>query len=114
MKTENNTHDTYVLGINKEREIKFFKTYNYSIQEAEAQSDLKQIQSTNQTWEIGRLTSKIQELLYVQKKWYDLEEKISKCYPEYLDEADEEGEEYYENADLTTIGELAASAFGFL
>lgn len=114
MKTENNTHDTYVLGLNKEREITFFKTYDYSKQEAEAQEDLKQVQENHFTWEIGNLKEKIQYFLRVQKKWDDLESKIAKCYPECLDEDDEESDEYYENADLTTIGELAASAFGFL
>lgn len=48
------------------------------------------------------------------RKWDKLEAEIAKCYPECMDEADEDLDEYFENADLTTIGELAASAFGFL
>lgn len=48
------------------------------------------------------------------KKWDDLDTKISKCYPECFDEDDDSNEECYENADLCTIGELAAQAFGYL
>lgn len=49
-----------------------------------------------------------------KKKWDDLDTKISKCYPECFDEDYDSNEECYENADLCTIGELAAQAFGYL
>jgi hypothetical protein len=47
------------------------------------------------------------------KKWDDLEEKISKCYLNADEEYDEDNPEI-ENADLGTIGEMAAEAFGWL
>ncbi|WP_313579851.1 hypothetical protein [Chishuiella sp.] len=112
MPIENKTHDTYVLGLNQKREITFFKTYDYPKEQAEAQKDLKYVQENHSTWEIGDLKNKIQNLLNVQKKWDDLDNEISKCYPECFD--DDENEECYENADLCTIGELAAQTFGYL
>lgn len=48
------------------------------------------------------------------EKWDRLDEKISKCYPEYDDHAEENDDDDYDNTDLGTIGELAASAFGYL
>ena len=45
-------------------------------------------------------------------KWDKLEKEIEKCY---LNDAGEElSEEESENIDLATIGELAATAFGWL
>lgn len=99
--------DTYVLGLNKENKIIFFKTYNYQIQSDEAQSDLAKLQNGEVIWEIGELERKIQYLLNVKKKFDDLDNEISKFYE------NEEGE-VENNGDLTDIGELAASAFGYL
>lgn len=52
------------------------------------------------------------------EKWDSLYEKISKCYGDYDDDGKELPSEYeVENgspADLVTIGEMAAVAFGFL
>ncbi len=47
------------------------------------------------------------------EKWDALEAKIAKCYCNKDGEYDEENPEN-ENADLATIGELAAIAFGWL
>jgi hypothetical protein len=52
------------------------------------------------------------------EKWDKLAQKIDSCYGEF-DENGEEGESDYENEfgsepDLCTIGEYAASAFGYL
>lgn len=100
--------ETYVLGINTENEIAFFKTYNYESEKDEAQKDLKEIQEQNLIWEIGDLKNKIQNLLTTEKKWNDLENQIATYYKE-----DEDG--FTENTwSLTEIGEDAASAFGFM
>ncbi|UWX67958.1 hypothetical protein NZD85_04965 [Empedobacter stercoris] len=119
MTTKNKPHDTYVLGLNTENKIVFFKTYNYETEKDEAQKDLEHIRQQGLTWEIGELKDKIQYLLNINKKWNDLDDKIGRCYPDTLevDEdnlTDEDDLSYYENADLTTIGELAAIAFGYL
>jgi hypothetical protein len=48
------------------------------------------------------------------EKWDKLSEEIAKCYPtDYDNEGNELGTEY-PDADLGTIGELAAIAFGWL
>lgn len=44
-------------------------------------------------------------------KWDLLYDKIGKCYAE---EGDEYFDEYNGEADLVTIGEIAATAFGYL
>lgn len=108
--------ETYVLGINTENEIAFFKTYNYESEKDEAQKDLEHIRQQGLTWEIGELKNKIQNLLNINKKWNDLDDKIGRCYPDTLevDEDDLTDEDYFEDADLCTIGEIAASAFGYL
>ena len=46
-------------------------------------------------------------------KWDKLGEKIAKCYPDYDDDGNELETEEPE-ADLCTIGEFAATAFGWL
>lgn len=45
------------------------------------------------------------------EKWDELEEEIGHCY-----ECDDDGEPLYDDdeVDLITIGEIAASAFGYL
>lgn len=55
----------------------------------------------------------IEEWKLKAEKWDKLDEAIGKCYPDY----DEEGNEIQteiEDADLGTIGEIAAKAFGYL
>lgn len=47
------------------------------------------------------------------EKWDKLEDEISKCYCNSDGDYDEDNPEY-EDADLLTIGELAAGAFGWL
>ncbi|MDM1542009.1 hypothetical protein [Empedobacter sp. 189-2] len=119
MATKNKQHDTYVIGINEENEIVFFKTYNYQIDSDEAQADLYKIQQDKLNWQIGDLKKHLQELMIIKKKWNDLDRQISKCYANVLevdedDLTDEDDLSDYENADLTTIGELAAIAFGYM
>jgi hypothetical protein len=46
------------------------------------------------------------------EKWDKLSEKIAKCYVD--ENGDELSEEDSENIDLATIGEISASAFGWL
>jgi hypothetical protein len=46
------------------------------------------------------------------KKWEDLGEKIARCY--FDENGDDLSEEESENIDLGTIGEIAASAYGWL
>jgi len=50
-------------------------------------------------------------------KWDELDDQIAKCYcnkdGEYVDE-DSDDKAEIEDADLCTIGEIAASAFGWL
>jgi len=49
------------------------------------------------------------------EKWDALRSKIDKCYPpEPEDEIEGDDTDYNESADLCTIGEIAASAFGYL
>jgi hypothetical protein len=55
----------------------------------------------------------IQEWKNKAEKWDKLEVEISKCYCNKDGEYDEDNPEY-EDADLCTIGEMAASAFGWL
>lgn len=116
MATEIKPHDTYVLGLNEENKIVFFKTYNYQIHSDYAQADLAKITEEGLIWEIGYLKNKLQELIDIEKKWNDLDDKIGRCYPDTLevDEDDLTDEDDYEDADLCTIGEIAASAFGYL
>lgn len=47
------------------------------------------------------------------EKWDKLEVKISKCYNNAKGEYDEKNPEF-EDADLCTIGEMAAQAFGWM
>lgn len=46
------------------------------------------------------------------KRWDELNEKIAKCYVD--ENGDELSEEEAEDIDLGTIGEISASAFGWL
>jgi hypothetical protein len=46
------------------------------------------------------------------EKWEDLGEKIARCY--FDENGDDLSEEESENIDLGTIGEIAASAYGWL
>lgn len=55
----------------------------------------------------------IQEFKNKAEKWDKLETEISKCYCNVDGEYDEDNPEI-EDADLCTIGEIAASAFGWL
>ncbi len=55
----------------------------------------------------------IQEFKNKAEKWDKLEAEISKCYCNVDAEYDEDNPEI-EDADLCTIGEIAASAFGWL
>lgn len=49
------------------------------------------------------------------QKWDDLGAKIARCYPpEPGDEIEGDDTDYIEDADLLTIGEIAASAYGWL
>ena len=61
-------------------------------------------------------TTSIENLINKYKikaeKWDKLESKISKCYVD--ENGDELSEEDSEDIDLGTIGEIAASAFGWL
>ena len=61
-------------------------------------------------------TTSIENLINKYKikaeKWDKLESKISKCYVD--ENGDELSEEDSEDMDLGTIGEIAASAFGWL
>jgi len=60
----------------------------------------------------------IEEMANKTKKWDALGEKIAKCYGDYDDEGNELPSEYEEEfgsePDLCTIGEMAASAYGWL
>lgn len=47
------------------------------------------------------------------EKWDKLDEQISKCYCNENGEYDEDNPEF-EGADLLTIGEIAASSFGWI
>lgn len=119
MATKNKQHDTYVLGINEENEIVFFKTYNYQIDSDEAQADLYKIQQDKLNWQIGDLKKHLQELMIVKKKWNDLDRQISNCYADEFESQnnqlkDNDNLSDSKNADLTTIGELAANAFGYM
>jgi hypothetical protein len=55
----------------------------------------------------------IQEWKIKAEKWDMLETEISKCYCNSDGEYDEDNPEI-EDADLITIGEIAATAFGWL
>jgi hypothetical protein len=55
----------------------------------------------------------IQEWKTKAEKWDDLEDKIAKCYCNADGEYDEDNPEI-EDADLCTIGEIAATACGWL
>ena len=61
-------------------------------------------------------TTSIEQLISSYKikaeKWDKLSEKIAKCYVD--ENGDELSEEDLEGIDLGTIGEIAASAFGWL
>ena len=61
-------------------------------------------------------TTSIEQLIQKYKikseKWDKLSEKIAKCYVD--ENGDELSEEDSEDIDLCTIGEIAASAFGWL
>ena len=61
-------------------------------------------------------TTSIEQLIQKYKikseKWDKLDEKIAKCYVD--ENGDELSEEDSEDIDLGTIGEIAASAFGWL
>ena len=61
-------------------------------------------------------TTSIEKLILKYKvkaeKWDELSEKIAKCYVD--ENGDELSEEDLEGIDLGTIGEIAASAFGWL
>ena len=49
------------------------------------------------------------------QKWDELGEKIARCYPpEPGDEIEGDETDYIDDADLITIGEMAASAYGWL
>lgn len=47
------SHETFVIGFNKESEIVFFKSYIYLKQKDEAQSDLKWVRDNCHHWVIG-------------------------------------------------------------
>lgn len=55
----------------------------------------------------------IEEFKNKASKWDNLGAKIQKCYCNENGEYDEENTET-ENADIVTIGEIAATAFGWL
>lgn len=54
----------------------------------------------------------IEDFKIKSEKWDNLGKKISKCYCNSDGEYDEDNPEI-ENADLGTIGEMAASAYGW-
>jgi hypothetical protein len=57
LKTESgeviNSHETFLLGFNKNSEVIFFKSYRYPAQKAEAQSDAKLVSEQCAFWEFG-------------------------------------------------------------
>lgn len=60
-----------------------------------------------------QLAKKIQPLSSKAKRWDRLGKQISKCYNNADGEYDEDNPEI-EDSDLCTIGEMAASAFGYI
>ncbi|WP_143392478.1 hypothetical protein [Flavobacterium psychrophilum] len=81
---------------------------------------LCKIVDTDEGYDNQELANKIEKLFnkelskYQQKamKWDNLHSKIAKCYCD--ENGDELSEEDSEDIDLGTIGEISASAFGFL
>lgn len=55
-KGEMASHETFVIGFNKDGEVIFFKSYQYTKQKEEAQSDLKWVIDNCHHWEIGAAT----------------------------------------------------------
>ncbi len=108
MATEIKPHDTYVLGLNEENKIVFFKTYNYETESDSTQADLAKIQEEGLIWETGYLKNKLQELIDIEKKWNDLYEQIGDYYFE-----NEEGETEL-SWNLNDIGKKASKAFGYM
>ncbi len=51
------THDTIVVGIDKDDNIIFFKSFDYSAQRNEAQEAFKYVSETFPTWYISGLNS---------------------------------------------------------
>ncbi len=50
------THETFVIGINKDGDITFLKSYDYLNQKEEAQSDVKWVQENCHAWHMGAMT----------------------------------------------------------
>ena len=81
---------------------------------------LCKIIDTDEGFDNQEMANKIEQLFneelskYQHKalKWDELSEKIAKCYVD--ENGDELSEEDLEGIDLGTIGEIAASAFGWL
>ena len=83
--------------------------YNIVKQIPRKEVDSDAIDATSATTSIEKLINKYK---IKSDKWDKLDAKIAKCYVD--ENGDELSEEEYENIDLCTIGEIAASAFGWL
>jgi len=105
-KGDPNSAFTIVYGVNRDtEEVIFFRMYQESDTQL-AQDDLAELQKDDKIWwVIGSAKDTLKDMVSKMVQWEKLDAEIGAFY-----EDKEEGED----SDLCDIGEVAATAFGYL